>query len=235
MRIRWLVPFAWFHSALIAGALSAPGRVVEAALGGDPAQSLVVAVCAVLVVCGARTALAVHLTVVARTLSICGAPAPRIAAAARRIAPLALRAAVAASAAAVVASPAQTSAAQASSASPGDAPSADAPLWPVSGLWPISEPSASEDEDAGSARSDSSDRLHDDADPDTDAGAPHGGGAEEHIVASGETLWEIAAESCSDCGAEEIAARVSEIHRANAEMIGPDVDLILPGQRVVLP
>lgn len=57
---------------------------------------------------------------------------------------------------------------------------------------------------------------------------------ERHVVLKGETLWEIA-DRAPTKGADEIAERVEAIHRANLRTIGPDPDLILPGQVLSLP
>ena len=53
-------------------------------------------------------------------------------------------------------------------------------------------------------------------------------------VKEGDTLWELASRGESGT-LEDVAARVRAIHRANRRVIGPDPDLILPGQMVSLP
>lgn len=55
-------------------------------------------------------------------------------------------------------------------------------------------------------------------------------------VAAGDSLWAIATRSLPDDASNgEIAATVTELHRINRRVIGPDPDLILPGQVVTLP
>ncbi len=67
---------------------------------------------------------------------------------------------------------------------------------------------------------------------------PHGT-ADEHaplVVRPGDSLWRLAAADLAP-GAQprHVAARVSSLHRLNREVIGPDPDLIRPGQRLDRP
>jgi nucleoid-associated protein YgaU len=56
------------------------------------------------------------------------------------------------------------------------------------------------------------------------------------VVRSGDSLWLLAAADLpADASAARLTARWQAIHRLNAEVIGPDPDLIHPGQRLVLP
>jgi nucleoid-associated protein YgaU len=72
--------------------------------------------------------------------------------------------------------------------------------------------------------------------PEHTAGAPSGApGSAERVVVRGDCLWHIAADSLlgqlgrlpSDA---EVAAAVDAWWHANADVIGPDPDLLLPGQ-----
>ena len=75
-------------------------------------------------------------------------------------------------------------------------------------------------------------RLH----PTGDPVPPEGGAAPAVVVVRGDTLWDIAAQ---ELGGEprnrEIAARWPAWYAANRPVIGPDPDLILPGQRLSPP
>lgn len=63
--------------------------------------------------------------------------------------------------------------------------------------------------------------------------APVGG---QHVVAAGESLWSIARAAVpAPGGAAAVAAYWPRLHEANHAVIGPDPDLITPGQRLVLP
>ncbi|MFC5998593.1 LysM peptidoglycan-binding domain-containing protein [Quadrisphaera sp. GCM10027208] len=56
------------------------------------------------------------------------------------------------------------------------------------------------------------------------------------VVRRGDTLWDIAARSLpAGAGAAEIAAEWPRWWAANRDVIGPDPDLLLPGQRLVPP
>lgn len=64
---------------------------------------------------------------------------------------------------------------------------------------------------------------------------PHAGTAvrEEVVVRRGDTLWDLAARHLGrDAGAAEIAREWPRWHAANRDLIGPDPDLIRPGQRL---
>lgn len=56
------------------------------------------------------------------------------------------------------------------------------------------------------------------------------------VVQSGDNLWRLAQTGLpGSAPAPQIARRVEVLHRANHMVIGPDPDLILPGQRLVTP
>jgi len=56
------------------------------------------------------------------------------------------------------------------------------------------------------------------------------------VVRAGDCLWRLAAADLPDrASAARVTARWHAIHRLNAEVIGPDPDLIRPGQRLALP
>lgn len=67
-------------------------------------------------------------------------------------------------------------------------------------------------------------------------GAPDPSVAETVVVRSGDTLWSIAARHLGpDAAPEDIAAEWPRWHAANEDVIGPDPDLIRPGQELVPP
>ena len=56
------------------------------------------------------------------------------------------------------------------------------------------------------------------------------------VVRAGDCLWRLAAADLpAGAGPARVTARWRAIHRLNAAVIGPDPDLIHPGQRLVLP
>lgn len=65
---------------------------------------------------------------------------------------------------------------------------------------------------------------------------PLGGGPRTLVVQPGDNLWQLAETGLpGSAPAPEVARRVELLHRANRIVIGPDPDLILPGQRLVTP
>lgn len=56
-----------------------------------------------------------------------------------------------------------------------------------------------------------------------------------HVVRPGDTLWAIARSRDPDATDAGIAAAVARWHAVNRGVIGPDPDLIRPGQRLVPP
>jgi hypothetical protein len=56
------------------------------------------------------------------------------------------------------------------------------------------------------------------------------------VVRPGDTLWHLATDRLRPSASEgEVALLVERIHHRNRELIGPDPDLIQPGQRLVAP
>ena len=56
------------------------------------------------------------------------------------------------------------------------------------------------------------------------------------LVRPGDNLWQLAAVRLPASASDgEVALQVERIHRRNQEVIGPDPDLIHPGQRLVVP
>jgi nucleoid-associated protein YgaU len=59
---------------------------------------------------------------------------------------------------------------------------------------------------------------------------------EDVVVRRDDTLWDIAARHLGPgASAAEIAAEWPRWHRANRDLVGPDPDLIRPGQRLTPP
>ena len=58
----------------------------------------------------------------------------------------------------------------------------------------------------------------------------------EVVVRPGDSLWRLAdARLATTAPVGEVADLVDHLHRRNREVIGPDPDLIRPGQRLVIP
>jgi hypothetical protein len=53
-----------------------------------------------------------------------------------------------------------------------------------------------------------------------------------HVVLPGDSLWSIVSDRSPGARDERISADVRRWHRANRDLIGPDPDLIHPGQRL---
>lgn len=63
-----------------------------------------------------------------------------------------------------------------------------------------------------------------------------GGGPDQVVVRSGDSLWTLAAGDLPAAASDaDISRRWREIYAANRPVIGPDPDLIVPGQRLLLP
>jgi nucleoid-associated protein YgaU len=56
------------------------------------------------------------------------------------------------------------------------------------------------------------------------------------VVHRGDTLWHLAEGHLSDSASDaQVASLVARLHQSNREVIGPDPDLIHPGQRLLVP
>ncbi len=64
-------------------------------------------------------------------------------------------------------------------------------------------------------------------------GRPSGGLTSHIVVRPGDSLWSIVVRRHPGEPAGVTARRVGRLHRANRDLIGPDADLIRPGQRLV--
>ncbi len=60
-------------------------------------------------------------------------------------------------------------------------------------------------------------------------------GEAAHVVSPGESLWSIASAHLSTDDPAVIDPTWRKIYERNRPVIGPDPDLIFPGQRLVLP
>ncbi|WP_410185787.1 LysM peptidoglycan-binding domain-containing protein [Aeromicrobium sp. MLTX1] len=56
--------------------------------------------------------------------------------------------------------------------------------------------------------------------------------ADAHVVAPGESLWSIVREHSPDAGEADVGDQVRAWYRTNRAVLGPDPDLIHPGQRL---
>lgn len=56
--------------------------------------------------------------------------------------------------------------------------------------------------------------------------------AATHVVRPGECLWSIVRDHSPALEDSDVSAEVTRWHRANRDVIGPDADLIQPGQRL---
>jgi len=66
--------------------------------------------------------------------------------------------------------------------------------------------------------------------------APVGAESRIHVVRPGDTLWDLAAaELPADAASADVTARWHRIHALNRAVIGPDPDLIHPGQQLRMP
>ena len=90
-------------------------------------------------------------------------------------------------------------------------------------------PRAADDLTAAAARKESMSRH-----PAGKGGRVRAGCGGDHVVRKGETLWQIADRRTTGTAAD-LADEVTRIHRANRATIGPDPDVIFPGQLLSLP
>jgi hypothetical protein len=209
-------------------AVATPGLVSDA-VSGDTGAGLVLLAGWAAVELGARTALAVLLSLLWHALRASGMSVAPLRAAALRIAPRAARTALTAALGGSLAAAALTGPAAAASPSPAwplspTASSSPDPAWPLSDQSPA--PRAPDpDEQAPAPDEQSTGRPE----------APAESQSEHHVVVAGENLWQIAAQRHPDASAAQLARAVDDLCSANRSVIGADANLILPGQRLVLP
>ncbi|SMY12373.1 hypothetical protein [Brevibacterium jeotgali] len=218
MGLRRLTAFALAHTAGTILLLASLRDLGAEALSGEAGAALLLVAGGAAVLAGMRIALSVHLVLAWRVCRACGLAAVPLRAAALRVAPRAIRSIVAAAVGGSLSVIALTSPSLAASSSP---------AWPLTPgpaverthdpAWPLSE-----EADAGADASD--DASADDVDE-----------GEFHIVSSGENLWQIVAADLPGAATPQVAERIDEVHAANRATIGADADLLLPGQRLVLP
>ncbi|GAA4516048.1 LysM peptidoglycan-binding domain-containing protein [Brevibacterium yomogidense] len=253
MGMRRLTLFAAAHAAGTTLLLCALPRLAAEALAGDPGAALLLIAGAATVLAGVRTTVSVLLAHLWRLCTAAGLAAAPIRAAALRTAPRAARTALSAAvggslSVAVLAGPAFA-------ASP-------SPAWPLSPA-PADDTALSDDPTPSddSAHSDGTAPLDEDASraqgrgpawplsqdaasppPTTPDRAPAPGSAAApddaasvHVVAPGDSMWRIVASELPGAAPAEVATRVADVHAANRELVGDDANLILPGQRLVLP
>lgn len=56
-----------------------------------------------------------------------------------------------------------------------------------------------------------------------------------HVVRPGDSLWAIAQDLLPHASAAEVARLIARLHEQNRAVIGADPDVLVPGQRLVLP
>lgn len=242
MGLRRLTAFALAHAAGTILLLASVRELGAEALSGDAGAALLLIAGGAAVLAGTRTALSVHLVLAWRLCRACGLAAVPLRAAALRAAPLAIRSIVAAavggslSVVGLTAPSLAASSSPAAAAAPSSPAAQQSPPASSSPAWPLTPgPGAEGAQDPAWPLSDGADAGEDSGE---DAGG-HGGHADDegqfHIVSSGDTLWQIVADDLPSAAAPPLTDRVEEIHAANRATIGDDANLLLPGQRLVLP
>ncbi len=224
MGLRRLTAFALAHAAGTALLLSSARALGAEALSGDAGAALLLIAGGTAVLAGARTALFVHLLHIWRACRACGLAAAPVHTAAMRAAPQALRSIVLTAAGGSLSVLALSAPSLAASPSPAwpltPEPAAETTQDPA---WPLTAP-----DDAGEAGEAG------DAGEDVAPGPPSDEPA-VHVVSPGESLWQIVAEDRPGAGTAQLTDRIDEVHAANRTTIGEDANLLLPGQRLVLP
>ena len=263
MGMRRLILFAAVHLVGTALLVRVSPGLLDEVRAGDPGAALLLISGWLAVVAGARTTAAVALTGTWRVLRTAGVSAAPLRTAAVRVAPRAARTALTAAVggtltAAVLAGPALASSPSPAwpltpteSAEPAPADSAPAQSTPAESAredsagapdprWPLIEETAAPGADGSGAGGSNPDDSGVDGsgvdDPPQDAhddGAS--GSGDQHVVVAGDSLWRISADRLPGAEPAEIAAGVQELKDANRDVIGADANLILPGQRLVLP
>lgn len=230
MGMRRLTLFATVHAAGTALLLSALPHLTAGIRAGDPGAALLLIAGTAAVLAGGRTTVSVLLAHLWRMCTAVGLAAAPLRAAALRVAPHAARSALTAAvggslSVAVLAGPSFA-------ASP-------SPAWPLS-------PAPTDEDSSRTLGHDPAWPLSEDAEPPTpnapsvptESPAPAPPADDDpsvHVVAPGDSLWRIVTSELPGAETAEIAARVADVHAANRELVGADADLILPGQRLVLP
>lgn len=235
MGLRGLTAFALAHAAGTALLLVSIRDLGADALSGDAGAALLLTAGGAAVLAGARIALSVHLAHMWRACRAFGLTAAPVHAAALRMAPRAMRSIVAAAVGGSLSLVALTAPSLAAS------PSA---AWPLT-----SGPAAEETHDPAWSLSEDAPDEADQGDVDdrdvSDVHAGSGTGQQEesgvaegsgvHVVSPGESLWQIVAADLPGAATKQLTERVDEVHAANRTTIGDDANLLLPGQRLVMP
>lgn len=218
MGMRRLILATAVHAAGTGLLLVATPGLAADAVSGETGAGLVLVAGWAAVALGARTALAVVLTLLWHALRAAGTSAAPLRAAALRIAPRAARSALTAALGGSLAAAVLTGPAVAASPSPAWplSPAASSPLDPA---WPLSDPSPAAPEEP----------------PEAPPESPTESATQHHVVVKGESLWQIATQQQPDASDAQLARAVEELTAANRTLIGTDANLILPGQRLVLP
>lgn len=218
MGMRRLILVTAVHAAGTGLLLVATPGLAADAVSGETGAGLVLVAGWAAVALGARTALAVVLTLLWHALRAAGTSAAPLRAAALRIAPRAARSALTAALGGSLAAAVLTGPAVAASPSPAWplSPAASSPLDPA---WPLSDPSPAAPEEP----------------PEAPPESPTESATQHHVVVKGESLWQIATQQQPDASDAQLARAVEELTAANRTLIGTDANLILPGQRLVLP
>ena len=219
MGLRRLTAFALAHAAGTILLLASIRELGAEALSGEAGAALLLAAGGAAVLAGMRTALSVHLVLAWRACRAFGLAAVPLRAAALRAAPRAIRSIVAAAVGGSLSVIALTAP---SLAVPSPAASSS-PAWPLT-PGPVAE-----------RTHDPAWPLSEEADAGEDAGADDVDEGEFHIVSSGENLWQIVAADLPGAATPQVTERIDEVHAANRATIGEDANLLLPGQRLVLP
>jgi hypothetical protein len=262
MGMRRLILFAAVHLVGTALLVRVSPDLLDDVRAGDPGAALLLIAGWFAVLAGARTTAAVTLALAWRVLRAAGLGAAPLRSAALRVAPRAARTALTAAVGGTLTAAVLAGPALASSPSPAwpltppeSAPAEPAPAETVPAdsaptethreesvgapdpRWPLVDetaaPGADDSGADGSARDarDSTRDTRDDASGSGDQHAP----ADHHVVVAGDSLWRISADRLPGAAPAEIAAGVQELKDANRDVIGTDANLILPGQRLVLP
>lgn len=253
MGMHRLILFAAVHLAGTALLVRVSPGLLDDVRVGDPGAALLLIAGWLAVLTGARTTAAVTLALAWRVLRAAGLGAAPLRSAALRVAPRAARTALTAAVggtltAAVLAGPALASSPSpawpltpAESAEPAPADSAPAQSTPAESAredsagapdprWPLIEETAAPGADGSETDGSDQDALDDAAGSRDQRDA-----ADHHVVVAGDSLWRISADRLPGAAPAQIAAGVQELKDANRDVIGTDANLILPGQRLVLP